>query len=80
MRKILIRGEEVYHRIFKTRMLARLERWIAPSLQERGFQVSYTDPIDFIVIYDSPQCRIRFQLGEDQYRPEKDTIFRVVPD
>ena len=70
----LTRAEEIKHKVFETRMIARLEQWIKPSLNERGFKISYTNPLNCIAIYESPQCRIRFQLREDQYQPEKDLV------
>jgi hypothetical protein len=73
--KQLTIAEEIRYKKFKTRMRTRLEQWIVPSLAERGFRASYTNPLKYTVIYDSPECRIRFRLGEDQYQPEKDQVF-----
>jgi hypothetical protein len=71
----LTHTEEIKYKTFDIRMRARLEQWIDPSLTEQGFRPSYTNPLNYIVIYDSTECRVRFQLGEDQYQPKKDQVF-----
>lgn len=71
----MFRSEEQYQKLFSTRIMPRIERWIETSLRQWNFRLSYKNLRNYYVIYDSPWCRVRFQLGEDQYEPEKDVVF-----